>query len=100
MSNKNFGIFQILKICRKLINLLNDLNCIYFAGVVVDGHSVEYIVSARGKIQLLIDSYPYYRYLVEKDKITYKCVQNRVLGFVIIFFKNDMLNLFSSIIYH
>lgn len=54
----------------------------YFAGVIVHGHSIEYILSLRGKIQLMIDGYPFYRYSVERNKTTYNCVQNRILGFV------------------
>lgn len=52
------------------------------AGLLVDGHSIEYIISVRGKVQLVVDGYPFYRYTVEKNKTTYNCVQNRILGFV------------------
>lgn len=62
------------------------ISFIYSPGFIVDGHTIEYIVSIRGKLQLLIDGYPYYRYAIEKNKTTYNCVQNRILGFVWSFF--------------
>lgn len=62
------------------INLL--IQYFHFTGLCVEGHTIEYIISVRGKIQLVIDGYPFYRHSINMNKTTYNCVQNRILGFV------------------
>lgn len=49
----------------------------------VDGHTIEYIISSRGKIQLLVDGYTYYLNKAEKDKRSFYCIQYKVLRFVV-----------------
>lgn len=48
----------------------------------VDGHTIEYIVSSRGKIQLLVDGYTYYRNKAEGDKQSFYCIQYKHFRFV------------------
>lgn len=74
----SLGFIQNDEIFDQVINT----KCFQFTGFRVDGHTIEYIISVRGKIQLVIDGYPFYRYSIKKNKTTYNCVQNRILGFV------------------
>lgn len=46
------------------------------------GHTVEYIVSARGKLQLVVDGYAYYRNKLEGDRQSFYCIQYKTLRFV------------------
>lgn len=48
----------------------------------VDGHIVEYALSARGKIQLIIDDFQFCQNEVLKKKTYYVCCQTRALGYV------------------
>lgn len=55
---------------------------ISFLGSKVDGHVIEYIVSSRGKLQLLVDGYVFYRNKAEGDKQSFYCIQYKQLRFV------------------
>lgn len=41
----------------------------------VDGHTVHYIMSSKGKLQLLIDGHPYFRNKVQGNRQTFVCNQ-------------------------
>lgn len=51
----------------------------YISGLSAEGHTIEYIVSARGKIQLVIDSYAFFRNKSEVNRETYYCNQYKTL---------------------
>lgn len=48
----------------------------------VDGHKIEFTLSARGILQLIIDDFPFCRKEKLQKKTYYACVQYKVLGFV------------------
>lgn len=41
--------------------------------VTIEGHLVELIVSSKGKLQLLIDGYKYYRNSIDLNKQSFRC---------------------------
>lgn len=45
----------------------------------IDGHKVEFTVSARGRIKLLVDDFSFVQNEVQKKKIYYICSQTKVL---------------------
>lgn len=45
----------------------------------VDGHKVEFMISSRGRIKLIVDDYPFCQNEVQKKKIYYICCQTKVL---------------------
>lgn len=45
----------------------------------IDGHKVEYMISSRGRIKLVVDNYPFCQNEVQKKKIYYICCQTKVL---------------------
>lgn len=48
----------------------------------VDGHKIEFIISVRGKLQIVIDDFPFCRNEKHKEKTYYICCQSKILGFV------------------
>lgn len=48
----------------------------------VDGHRIEFIISARGRIQLVIDDFPFCQNDKQEKKTYYICCQSKVLKFV------------------
>lgn len=48
----------------------------------VDGHTIEYIVSSRGKLQLCVDGYAYYRNKAERNMQSFYCIQYKHFRFV------------------
>lgn len=45
----------------------------------IDGHKVEFMISARGRIKLVVDDFPFCQNEVQKKKIYYICCQTKVL---------------------
>lgn len=45
----------------------------------IDGHKVEFMVSSRGRIKLVVDDFPFCQNEVQKKKIYYICCQTKVL---------------------
>lgn len=46
----------------------------------IDGHKVEFIISARGNLQMVIDGHTFCQNEVLKKKTYYICCQTKVLG--------------------
>lgn len=49
----------------------------------VDGHKIVFTISARGRLQLLIDDFGFCRNDILRKGSIYKCNQNKVTKFVI-----------------
>lgn len=45
-----------------------------FLIVLIDGRSVELIISSRGKLQLLVDGFKFFRNSIELNKQSFRCV--------------------------
>lgn len=61
------------------IFLLSDLIITFFCIdfillVTIEGRKVEVIISSRGKLQLLVDGFKYYRNTIELNKQSFRCV--------------------------
>lgn len=71
---------------------------------IVDGHRIEFTISARGKLQLIIDDFPFCRKDKYQKKTYYACVQYKVLGFVFLYIifrqTNDNVSDHFSISFH
>lgn len=53
--------------------IINFISTSIFA-VTIDGRVVELVISSRGKLQLLIDGFKYFRNTVELTKQSFRCV--------------------------
>lgn len=45
----------------------------------IEGHKVEFMMSSRGRIKLVVDDFPFCQNEVQKKKIYYICCQTKVL---------------------
>lgn len=88
VNNSHFFICSLQSAAFKyLVQFIQIINRILFlVGFNADNHptnSIEFIVSAKKKLQLVVDGFPFYRYTVDKNNYTvYRCVQYTLLGFV------------------
>lgn len=63
-------------ICQRFFYLL------FLNAEIVDGHRIEFMASARGRLKLVIDDFPFCQNEVHAKKTYYICSQKRVLRFV------------------
>lgn len=105
MSNYSVKIFSLLEksFDKNLIYFyLNQDNWYFFYVLIsfldVDGHKIEYIISSRGKIQLLVDGHIFTRNKAEGHKQSFYCIQYKQLRFVFSLIKYKVYENFNDLL--